>query len=125
MKLKQLTMAFILIMLSSCSNYSTGERTGIITKFSFKGMLWKTWEGELLQGGIRKNQNGSEANVFAFSLDPDRAKDQNNGQLIDTIQVALENGLPVRLSYSEEQLTNCGSRGETSHFITAIKIIRE
>lgn len=46
--------------------YSDGERTGVITKFSHKGMLIKTWEGELNMGGF---DQGGVATIWAFSVD--------------------------------------------------------
>jgi hypothetical protein len=123
MKTKQLLMALCLMILASCSNYSEGERTGVITKFSKKGAVYKTWEGELLQGGFKKGNEGTEANVFQFSIDADKERGENIQSLVDALQAALNSGLPVRLTYSQEIFTNCsGSRGETSYFITAVKI---
>jgi len=114
------TTIFLLLVLASCSNYSTGERVGIITKFSYKGNIWKTYEGELLQGGLKSNLDKIQANIFEFSLDADK----NNKAIIDTINKAMSSGLPVRMFYTEEILTNCsGNRGETNYFITDIKII--
>jgi hypothetical protein len=50
-------LAFIglagLFLFSGCShNYSDGYRVGYVRKFSRKGLIWKSWEGELLLGGV-------------------------------------------------------------------------
>lgn len=124
-KITKATIFLIILAFTSCSNYSTGERVGIITKFSNKGAIWDTYEGELLQGGLKTNAKGnSEANIFEFSLDRDQSKGQNNKAIIDTINKAMSNSLPVRFIYAQEKFTNCvNSRGNTNYFITDVKIV--
>jgi len=127
-RIKLILIALSVALLSSCSNYSAGERIGIITKFSYKGAIWETWEGELLQQGLitRQTKEGqtSTANIFEFSLDKDAKRGQNNNALRDSIQKAFDTGLPVKLKYHQESFTNCsGSRGETSYFVTEVKIL--
>lgn len=41
------------------NNYSDGERTGVITKISKKGLIWKSWEGDMLVGGMAKDDDGT------------------------------------------------------------------
>ena len=41
------------ISLSACSPYSEGERTGVVQKLSYKGIVCKSYEGEQLLGGLR------------------------------------------------------------------------
>lgn len=49
--------------------YSEGERTGIVTKISKKGFFWKSWEGDLLVGGMDKSDNGTLIpTTWRFSL---------------------------------------------------------
>ena len=51
---------------------SDGKRVGVLTKFSYKGVFVKSYEGEMLMGGVR-NHTDSEghssmvANVWRFS----------------------------------------------------------
>ena len=33
---------------AATENYSQGERIGFITKFSFKGRFWKSWEEKIV-----------------------------------------------------------------------------
>lgn len=84
--------------------YSTGERVGQLTKFSRKGLICKTWEGELLMGGLKKQTtytstgNGENvatqnmvANTFEFSVtDP---------KVIAELQKQM--GANIKLSYTE------------------------
>jgi hypothetical protein len=85
--MKQLALvALMASMLVGCGEYSDGERVGTIQKFSRKGLIAKTWEGEMLLGGLkRKTVSGTDsnggstsstsmvANVFEFTVeDPAR-----------------------------------------------------
>jgi hypothetical protein len=60
MKLKFIYSASLMIIfLSSCSeNYSNGERIGLITQFSHKGLFWKSWEGQLNLTQTGMNSSG-------------------------------------------------------------------
>ncbi len=31
-------------------HYSDGERAGVLVKFSQKGVIWRSWEGEVMYG---------------------------------------------------------------------------
>ena len=51
---------------------SDGKRVGVLTKFSYKGLIIKSYEGELNMGGVRNNVNSKGernvvANVWEFS----------------------------------------------------------
>lgn len=81
-------------------NYSEGYRSGLVSKFSNKGNIYKTHEGELVQGGLRTTRDfdgntGVSGNVWAFSVDND------NLSVIKDIETAVEKGRPVRLKYHE------------------------
>ncbi len=50
--------------------YSDGNRSGLLQKFSHKGNMFKTYEGELVLIGIVQNQNSSFATEkFYFSVE--------------------------------------------------------
>ena len=51
---------------------SDGKRIGILTKFSYKGLIYKSYEGELNMGGVRNTRDSDGnvsvvANVWQFS----------------------------------------------------------
>ena len=80
--------------------YSQGNRTGLLQKFSYKGTLFKTYEGELILSSIRSNTNVALASEkFYFSVpDDSTAKQLENlqGQFI-TVHYKMKNGaLPWR-----------------------------
>lgn len=49
-------------------NYSNGQRTGTLAKFSYKGVLLKSYEGELLLGAVGIGSGGTAIpTVWEFS----------------------------------------------------------
>lgn len=85
--------------------YSEGTRAGELIKFSHRGVLIKTWEGELSQGI-------SGAQIFSFSV-----LDKNN----DVIEKLKEyQGSFVKVTYVERFAT-FAIWGETKYFITDVE----
>jgi len=63
------------LLLTACGRgYSEGERSGVIFKFSSKGLIWKSWEGEMNLGGMR----GAVTNTWKFTLKDDRLLTRND-----------------------------------------------
>lgn len=80
--------------------YSEGNRTGLLQKFSYKGTIFKTYEGELILSSIRSQSNVALASEkFFFSVkDKETAKQLDNlqGHII-TVHYKMKNGtLPWR-----------------------------
>ena len=48
--------------------YSDGERTGMLTKLSHKGNVFKTYEGEMMIGNIAQTAAGFANEKFYFSV---------------------------------------------------------
>jgi hypothetical protein len=112
-----LGVIFLMMLFSSCSeNYSNGERIGLVTQFSKRGMVWKTWEGHLniTQTGM------NSADGFDFSLDGDK----ENNEIASLLDSAASIGWKVKLIYHQTYGKNWfGNRGETSHFIDSVIVI--
>ena len=70
--------------------YSEGTRVGIIYKFSKKGMVFKTYEGEMMLPGIRNKSKSLSTNTFNFSV-----TDEELAQKLMKSQ-----GMEVELHYS-------------------------
>lgn len=87
--------------------YSEGERAGYVQKFSKKGWLCKTWEGELAMA----NLPGAMPEVFAFTVHDDAVAAQLNQAMGERVSIHYEQhlGLP----------TSCF--GETSYFVTQVR----
>lgn len=103
--------------LSSCTeNYSNGERIGMITKFSQKGLLWDSWEGTL-----NTTQTGmNSAQPFEFSVD----NDVNDPKVIATLDSAATNGWKVKIKYHQTFGKNWfGNRGDTDYFVKEVEVL--
>lgn len=54
---------------------NSGVKAGVLNNFKHKGIIFKTYEGELIQSGFRPGQQGLMSNEFQFSVeDPEVAK---------------------------------------------------
>ncbi|MBA2684580.1 MAG: hypothetical protein H0U66_08840 [Gemmatimonadaceae bacterium] len=87
--------------------YSLGDRAGFVQKFSQKGWLCKTWEGQIAMA----NLPGTTPEMFNFSVRNDsiaKLITQSMGQRVD-ISYQQHRGVP----------TNCF--GETEYFVTGIR----
>ncbi|QJP35642.1 6-phosphogluconate dehydrogenase [Nonlabens sp. Ci31] len=86
------------------ATYSDGYRSGELIKFSHKGVIVKTWEGEISQGI-------SGAQIFSFSvLD-------NKTEVIKKLKEYQ--GEYVQLKY-EEKFSTFFFWGDTKYFITEV-----
>ena len=88
--------------------YSTGARTGYVTKLSQKGIIFKTWEGEM-QLGV--GQMASLQEPYKFSIrDP---------ELLEQLQTVAGKNKRVTLSY-REWLIQPMRYGDTTYEITGV-----
>lgn len=116
--MKKLFLLFSLaILFTSCTeNYSNGERIGMLTKFSKKGLVWSSWEGTL-----NTTQTGmNSAAPFEFSVD----NDVNDEKVIKTLDSAATEGWKVKIKYHETFGKNWFSnRGETNYFVNEVEVL--
>jgi hypothetical protein len=89
--------------------YSEGQRAGYLQKFSRKGWLCKTWEGELVQ----PTAPGVAPDVWYFTVRKDAAARQ--------INLAL--GRKIVAFYEEHRGIPSTCFGETSYFVDSIRIV--
>ncbi|MCB6000717.1 6-phosphogluconate dehydrogenase [Flavobacterium psychrophilum] len=87
------------------ATYSEGVRSGELIKFSHKGMIFKTWEGEISQGI-------SGAQIFSFSI-----MDSEKKVISDFKEMV---GQYVKITYIERYKT-FPWWGDSKYFITAVK----
>jgi hypothetical protein len=92
-------------------SYADGERVGWVQKFSRKGWLCKTWEGEL----AISNVPGSMPQLFHFSV-----RDDGVAQRIN--QAA---GKRVSLHYEQHKGIPTSCFGETEYFVTTVRILEQ
>ncbi|MRX10697.1 hypothetical protein GJ697_22955 [Pseudoduganella sp. FT25W] len=89
-------------------SYSDGERAGYLQKFSTRGWVCKTWEGEILLTSMP----GAIPEKFEFSVrDPQVAKD-----------LSAATGKRVILSYAQHKGVPTQCFGETEYYITKVAV---
>ena len=92
------------------NSYSEGNRSGILQKFSKKGNIFKTYEGELIMSSIASTSNTTIASEkFYFSVKDDS---------IASVLFKLE-GKRVTLHY-EQKRGRLPWNGDTNYLITSI-----
>ena len=92
-------------------NYSTGERAGWVQKFSKKGWICKTWEGELAMVSMP----GAAQEKFEFTVwDDDTAQNINKAM-----------GRRVSLHYDEKVGLPTSCFGDTRHWVTNVTVVPE
>ena len=92
-------------------SYSSGERAGYVQKFSHKGWLCKTWEGEM----ALVSMPGTVAEKFYFSVRDDALAKRINQSI----------GQRVALTYEQHVGIPFSCFGETQYFIVDIKHVDE
>lgn len=90
-------------------SYSKGERAGYVQKFSQKGWLCKTWEGELTLVAVP----GSMPEKFFFSVRDDNLAKKINASL----------GKRVSISYEQHKGIPTSCFGETEYFGKELKVL--
>ena len=92
-------------------HYSDGDRTGVVVKLSKKGLIWKTWEGQMNLGSMSTDGNGvAVPSTFLFSVADDG--------VVKQIQAAAKNGARITLHY-DQPLALPFSKGESGYLITS------
>jgi len=90
-------------------SYSEGTRAGYVQKFSHKGWICKTWEGELAQVNIP----GSLSEKFLFTV--------RDAKVVDYVNASL--GKRVALTYEEHRGVPTTCFGDTRYYITAVRVV--
>ncbi len=94
--------------------YSEGTRSGVLTKVSKKGYIFKTYEGDMNLGGIAQGDGTlMPNNIFKFSVTQDSIYNK-----LESLQ-----GKKVVLTY-KQVIHNFFWQGETDYFIYDAKVVQ-
>lgn len=89
-------------------SYSDGERAGYLQKFSRKGWICKTYEGELAMTTVP----GVAPILWNFTV-----RDEAVAMQLNTLL-----GKPIVLHYEEHRGIPTTCFGETGHFVTRVRV---
>lgn len=118
MKKFLIVFALLLIILSGAYfaytqyAYSEGVRAGMLVKFSKKGYIFKTYEGELNLGGVSQQNQTIMNNMWEFSV-----KDKSVAE-----KLMGKEGERVQLHYKEIN-KNFFFQGDTRYFVDSVSVI--
>jgi len=91
--------------------YSEGTRAGVLDKFSRKGIIFKTWEGELRQG----TEDRINPQRFLFSV--------NSSEKEVIADLEKYSGRQVNLHYREKYWV-FPWQGESKYFIYKVDLVK-
>jgi hypothetical protein len=91
--------------------YSEGDRGGVLQKFSRKGWVCKTYEGEVAQYVVR----GMAPQIWYFTTRDDA--------LAERLSKAV--GQNIRLQYTEHRGVPTSCFGDTRYFATGFVVVNE
>ncbi|MEO8147943.1 MAG: hypothetical protein ABI723_09920 [Bacteroidia bacterium] len=95
--------------------FGTGVKAGSLNHFEKKGVMFKTYEGRIIQEGFRANTPGSlTSNEFDFSVEDEKIAEQ--------LEKSSGNFVEVRYS---EYLNAIFWRGNSKYVITEVISIKE
>lgn len=92
-------------------SYSEGDRAGVLQKFSERGWVCKTHEGELAMYVVA----GVAPQIWNFSV--------RDGAVVEDLEKAV--GQHVRLHYEEHRGLPTDCFGETDYFVTRVEVTPE
>lgn len=105
-------VAVVYIYWSYFFTFSDGYRAGVLQKFSRKGTIFKTYEGEMILSSVQSNKNvvlASEKFIFSVS-------DKNVALQLDTIQ-----GKNIVVHYTQKNRA-LPWRGDSPYIVSSAKV---
>ena len=90
-------------------SYSDGDRVGYVQKFSHRGWLCRTWEGELAMNPVP----GATPQIFPFTV-----RDEVTAKRIKDAE-----GKRVALHYKEKRGIPSSCFGDTNYFISDVRVL--
>ena len=95
--------------------FGDGVKAGELNQFMYKGYVWKTYEGKLIQSGFRADKPGGlQSNQFDFSVVDKKIAEQ----------LMISSGKNVQLHY-KEYFSTLPWRGYTKFVVDSIIMIEE
>jgi hypothetical protein len=89
-------------------SYADGERAGYVQKFSKRGWLCKTWEGEMAM----VTMPGTVAEKFQFTVRDDAVAQKLNAAV----------GKRMALHYEQHKWVPSSCFGDTEYFVTDVRV---
>ena len=93
-KIIYVILLMVPLIFSGCWTTSEGKKIGQITAIAQQGLIIKTWEAQIVRGGIN-NGSGVTGQVTHFTV-------ENNPELVKKLTNSMNNGTEVEVTFHEE-----------------------
>jgi len=119
--LKRIGIILLLLLIGvmvflNLANFSTGFRAGVPTKLSKKGVIFKTWEGQLNVGGLTNSAEGAIPTQWDFTIKA------SADSVVSKIDKAILEGKRVKLLYQEKYVRFFWF-GDTKYFVYDVEVL--
>lgn len=105
----------LLLLVAACAintSPGTGSKVGQVVKLSRVGIMSKTWEGQLIRGGMSSGSGGFGVTPFDFTVEGD--------SLAAVVDKYMEDQTEVIIHYRTEGVASCFRTESDNHFLVSI-----
>jgi hypothetical protein len=100
------------------ADYSQGKRAGRLIKMSEKGVLFKTFEGQLNTGGFSGDDGDITSSIWHFSVR------RNEEKVLTDIDEAIDGGFRIKLYY-REKYARLFFLGDTKYYVYKVERVKD
>ena len=111
-------LAVLVLLFIYYANYSDGFRAGVPIKVSHKGKIFKTYEGELNEGGLTNSSEGVLPAKWQFSIK------SSDDEVREKLNQAIEQNKRVKVYY-KEKYAKLFWLGDTKYFVYEVQILNQ
>lgn len=109
---KALLVLVMCVSLAGCWETGDGEKVGTIIKLSKQGGICKTWEAQMIRGGMNAGSGGFGIAPFDFTIEDERQ--------LQAVQEAFDKQYEVRVHYKTE-MAYWPCRSDSGYFLQNIR----
>lgn len=109
-------LLIVFILFAYYVNYSSGFRVGVPVKLSSKGVLFKTYEGQLNIGGLTSGEQGVIPTQWDFTVT------KSDQMVYQGIESAMEQGVRAKLYYKEKYI-KLPWRGDSKYMVYKVELM--
>lgn len=112
---KFLFVVLVSLFVAACgaNNPVDGEKIGMIVRLEKSGVLFKTWEGQLIRGGMNDGSGVMGIQPFHFTIEDQR--------LVDQVREAMENQTEVLITYETEGIYSAARSDSGGTFLKSLR----
>jgi hypothetical protein len=108
---QKLLITALSITLTGCGDCGNESHVGSVVKLGKTGAFCKTWEAEIVRGGLNNGSGGVSVTAFSFTIEDER--------LVQLVQDALDKQYEIKVEAHDEAMTMCRS-DSSDRFATTI-----